>query len=774
MAAEYVRELSNRTGVTHAWRNKPKGGLVVIWLGGRCQARGSHFGREGGRWPDGADYPAVRSTARFSSEAPVLLALVLLLFAWVNVARAGVPESVSPSAVLVPEEPLSGRPGGLADSRSPTRAGYALGEIVVSAARAEQGVFEVPQFVSVIASKEIEDRIPASTPDLFDRLAGVLVQKTNLGGGSVFLRGLTGKHILLLVDGVRLNNSLYRFGPHQYLNTIDPNLIERIEVVRGPMSVLYGSDAMGGTVNLITRKRADFQREKGWNGLLCGKYGSAAAERAGRVQVEANVHRFGALMGATYRGFDDLDGGRGVGVQTPTGYEEVDADAKLNLWAAEGQEFTLATQFSRQFDVPKTSEVTLGGNRKFNYEPQLRSLQYVRYEGKDLVDGRLQSALVNVSYNLQAEGEEVIKSDPDLETRERNGADTLGALVHLRAAKWRLLQLSGGAEFYQDWISSSKQETDRRTGLMKTLKSAFPDGAVYRSAGVYLQDETPLGERATLTLGGRYSHVVTSGVLRDPATGSSNPLFLEADNLAGAAHLRVACTRWLCLVGGVAQGFRAPNMEDFFGKVDFTTEIPNPRLRPERSWNTEVGLKAQHQVFEGNLFGFWSEYEDLIERVEVAVAGKTFLQRQNVTRARLTGIEFDFRLHLPLDLTLQGTCSWMRGTNLTLDQPLRRIPPVSGSLTVRYQPGGRYWVEGYGLFAGLQDRLSPQDRQDRRIPEGGTPGFAVFGLSGGVEVLAGVEAILSVENITDDKYKTHGSGIYGPGTNVMLAGRYRF
>ena len=277
----------------------------------------------------------------------------------------------------------------------------ALPEIIITASGAEQDSFLIPQNVSAVDDREIGRRIPTSMPDLLVRESGVLIQKTNWGGGSPFVRGLTGKHVLLLVDGIRLNNSLTRFGPHQYLNTIDPNQAARIEVVRGPMSVLYGSDAMGGAINVVTRGRDDFDEAAAVGGLVYGKFGSAARERTGRLQVEGNLGRFGFFGGATYKGFDDLRGGRGVDVQVPTAYEEMDADAKFNMRFGQGNEITFATQFVRQFDVPKTSEVTLGGKSKFNYEPQLRSLSYLRYEGRDLAGSWLDLARITLSYQVQ-------------------------------------------------------------------------------------------------------------------------------------------------------------------------------------------------------------------------------------------------------------------------------------------------------------------------------------------------------------------------------------
>lgn len=671
-----------------------------------------------------------------------------------------------------------------ADDRD--RAGETLPPILVTARKAEEDPFVVPHFVSVIPRQEIEERIPWTTPDLLDRSAGVLVQKTNLGGGSIFLRGLTGKHILLLVDGVRMNNSLYRYGPHQYLNTIDPNIIERIEIVRGPMSVLYGSDAMGGTINVITRKPAlPGDRSPSYGGLLSGAYGSAARQRSGRVEFEAGVRTSGILAGATYRGFSDLVGGRGVGVQDPTGYEEADADAKMTLMDSGDHRLWAATQFTRQFDVPKTSEVTLDKKIKYNYEPQLRSLSYIRYEGGRLVGQWPDFVGISLSYQVQEEGEEVIKDDPTLETKERNGARTLGAGVHLRSSLGFLGLLSYGAEFSQDWIASSKTEFNRAAGTSRAVRSAFPDDAVYRSVGVYLQEEVGLLDRITVVAGGRYSYVRTHGTLVDPASGAENALSLETDNISGMGQLRVEIVPWLCGVLSVAQAFRAPNMEDFFGKVDFTEEIPNTDLDPERSLNYEAGLKAAHPWFSADLFYFLSEYRDLITRTEVGFEDTngngaqdqdehSIFQRINVGKARMQGVECDVRIRLPSSFTLFGTYSWMRGTNRITGEPLRRIPPMQGTVGIRYQPNDRYWVEGWALFAARQDRLSPEDLKDKRIPEGGTPGYEVFNLAGGYALRNGLDVTLVLENLGNEKYKTHGSGIYEPGTNVMIGCRYRF
>jgi outer membrane cobalamin receptor len=179
-------------------------------------------------------------------------------------------------------------------------------EMVVTATRVEREVFNTPQAVTVLDDLAVEQANTGTTPDILSGTTGVLIQKTNSGGGSPFIRGLTGKQVLILVDGVRVNNSYYRFGPHQYLNTIDPDLVERIEVVRGPTSVLYGSDALAGVINVITRKRVDFSDARGAEGLVVLHGASADASLAGRLQVEGNFNQLGYIGGISGKRFNSL------------------------------------------------------------------------------------------------------------------------------------------------------------------------------------------------------------------------------------------------------------------------------------------------------------------------------------------------------------------------------------------------------------------------------------------------------------------------------------
>jgi outer membrane receptor protein involved in Fe transport len=398
---------------------------------------------------------------------------------------------------------------------------FILPDIGITATRSERESFEIPHTVTLLDSPQVEQANVTATPDLFDFAEGVYIQKTNLGGGSPFVRGMTGKQVLILVDGVRLNNSFYRFGPHQYLNTIDPNIIERVEVVRGPGSVLYGSDALGGVVNIITKRRKDFLKSTDIDGRIQGQYDSSVEGGSGRLQIEGNICDFGWLGGATGKHYDDLEAGNDLGEQVPSGYDEYDVDLKLNGWLDDHNELILTTQHTRQFDVPKTSEVTLGDKLQFNYEPQLRSLIVGEYRGEDI--GVFDRIMLNVSYNRQKEGEEIVEqSTPTLETREVTDVKTIGATAQLTNQLGRQHHFTYGVDYYRDDYDTKKTEIDQTTGERTALIPGTPDGAEYESLGVYIQDEILVTERIDAVLGVRYSDYETQGSNRRPNLASQD------------------------------------------------------------------------------------------------------------------------------------------------------------------------------------------------------------------------------------------------------------
>jgi len=253
--------------------------------------------------------------------------------------------------------------------------------------------------------------------------------------------------VLSLVDGVRLNNSTFRFGPNQYLATIDPATIERIEVVRGPGSVLYGSDALGGVINIITRKRHDFSQDSAHQAGINLVVGSADKERTIRGDAEGNSDSLGYWLGADHRVYDDLRGGGDVGVQPYTGYDEQHANATFTYQPKKNRRLDFIIQYSRQNEVPRTAKFVYSDERQV-FDPQARTFLSLLWDDafKSLMTDR-----VKVSVNYQLSQETVEREKPIGGTSFKNYDDevaTTSLLLQADKALGNEHLLSYGFEYY--------------------------------------------------------------------------------------------------------------------------------------------------------------------------------------------------------------------------------------------------------------------------------------------------------------------------------------
>jgi len=236
----------------------------------------------------------------------------------------------------------------------------------------------------------------------------------------------------------------------------------------------------------------------------------------------------------------------------------------------------------------------------------------------------------------------------------------------------------------------------------------------------------------------------------------------------------------LNVIGGVAQGFRAPNVDDIavFGKsgsgAGARFEVPSPGLKPEHSMNYEFGLKFRNESMGASLFYYFSDYTDLITpklgsyNGQDSISGTPVYQRYNVGKAEIKGVNFSSYYQLTPSWRLRAEASWTEGNNTSDNEPLTRIPPKRGIVGVTYSHEA-YWVEYYNMFAAYQTRVSAADKKDFRIGPDGTPGYLTYNVRGGYKFSQHINAIVTFENIFNRFYKLHGSGIYSPGSNVILS-----
>lgn len=663
---------------------------------------------------------------------------------------------------------------------------------VVTASRANERAFESPRAITVLHRSELREAQPATTPEALRDQVGMTMQRTNTAGGAPILRGLLGQHVLLLVDGVRMNNAITRYGPNQLLNTVDPLQIQQVEILRGPGSVFYGSDALGGVVNIITRK-PPLNPRRAWDlrGEALGRFDSADRGLLGHVAASGQLRTVALRLGATLKRFDDLSGGRDTGLQRFTGYREGDADLSLAWAISERQMLRLSYATVQQHDAFRTDKSSPQDFRRFS--DQLRDLVTLGYSGDFPDSAVVQRADATLSFHLQRELRERFRLDRDRVEREFDRVASLGGQVALHTALPKNA-LTYGVDLYHDWVGSrAENETIASAEVSELDRGRYVDGSRYLQLGVFISDRvTPL-DKLAVDLGGRFSSVWVEAP-EDPTAPALGALSANNIGGVGSLHGRYLLGSGLNLVAGVSQGFRAPNVDDYsgLGCSGQGYDVPNTDLSAEKSVTAEAGVKLDlGGLLEGGVFYYFTYLHDVIVRrpVDPAALGITVppgqcpgvpvTRRENAQSGRIHGVELDLRLNLGARWSLFTWGAWTHGQVVLAEgeaeEPMGRIPPLSGLAGVRLRvPEVRGFVELGLRWAAPQGRLSESDKSDRRIcPEGsegceGTPGYAVLSLRGAARLADPLTLRLSVENLTNETYRVHGSGVDGAGISAIL------
>ena len=690
---------------------------------------------------------------------------------------------------------------GTAGAEEPAAAAVAeLPEVVVTAMRAETPIAEVPGAIHVVDRDSMQASAPRTTPDALRGLPSVMVQKTGYGQGSPYLRGFTGFRTLMMVDGIRLNNSAFRDGPNQYWNTVDPWSVARYEAVMGPASVLYGSDAVGGAVNALTLAPPEWAGEPTYERTLAARVATADESLQTRAGVRARVtERLGLAAGFTWKKFNDVRGGEDVGRQRHTGYDESDFDLRADYALNERATLTLAHQQVAQDDAWRTHSTFYGidweglkaGDDQMRAYDQDRALTYARLAAADL-DGFVSACNLTLSRQAQEEDLHRLRGDG---RRDETGFDvvTWGAALELQSESdfghWTY-----GADYYRDEVDSYGRHYKADGKLNKTdPQGPVADDAAYDLVGAYLQDTVPLfGGALELTPGVRYTYAqLDADRVLDPVSGETTARADDWDTVVGSlrALAPLGAARRHAVYAGVSQGFRAPNLSDLT-RLDAarSTEIETPvdDLDPERFVSAEAGARYDDGRRSAEIAGYYTWIKDLIVRTPT---GEVVDELQEVTKKNagegyVAGVELTLGWQVTEDWHVRLMGSWMDGEAdayptsdpVAARDYVSRLMPLTGQAAVRWQPAGEaYWLEAVVDAAEKADRLSADDERDtQRIPPGGTPGYAVLTLRGGTTVLEGLDLTLALENVADEDYRIHGSGVNEPGRNLVLQAEWTF
>ena len=664
----------------------------------------------------------------------------------------------------------------------PQRKERELGAIQVTATRRPESTLDVPIATTVVTQDEIRARGGQTVMDALHGETGTFVQQTTPGQGVVIVRGLKGSEVLQLVDGFRLNNAIFRNAPNQYVALVDAQMLGRIEVVRGPMSTLYGSDAMGGVVHLISEEPSVEDADWSGGGSVRFQYGSADRSTLTRAEGKAGREQLVFSGGVTYQDVNDLRVGGGDELPY-TSYSARGGNARVRAQLGDGHELSFQLQSMEQPRTPRFDELVPGFGQAtptsstFYFEPQVRDFAQLRWRGSN------PNALWD---SAEAQfGRQEIRDDRRSrdfgsvnEDRERNTDTTDGFVFQAGKAIGDAHYLGWGGEYYEDEVESSRIRRNIDTGATSVRAPRFPDGSTQSQWGLFLTDDWRFGGRHDLNVGVRYSHFEASL----PASGGIAGVDTDADDVTGNLSYAFALTDTVRLVTNLGRGFRAPNVFDlgtFGSRPGNRFNIPNPELEPETVNSIDLGLKVGGERLAGELFVFDARYQDKITSVltgDVTEAGQLVVQSRNATELDLWGVEAGARGHWRDDVSWYATATYTRGDE-TLDgvkDPADRVPPLFGKLGAVWDWRDDWAFEGYVLYATRQDRLSPRDLVDPRINPDGTAGWVTWNARAAWQATEDFELALRIENIGDKRYREHGTGLDEPGFNAIVTAELRF
>ncbi|MBD0256221.1 MAG: TonB-dependent receptor [Cytophagales bacterium] len=707
---------------------------------------------------------------------------------------------------------------------------YSLDEVVVSASKFAEKRTDVAQQTQVLGSSALTFMNQPTAAEVLQQSGYVAVQKSQQGGGSPVLRGFEANKVLLVVDGVRMNNAIYRGGHLQNVITLDNAIFEKAEILFGPGSVVYGSDALGGVVHFYTKDPvlADSTLKGTAAGNAFVRYASANGEKTGHVDVQVASRKIGFLTSFTLSDFGDLrQGGRrppamgALGlrnfyvtrldgrdtvranpdpdVQTPSGYRQYDFLQKV-LFRPNGHlSHTLNFQYSTSSDVPRYDRLTdPGGNAPFRsaewyYGPQKRLFASYTlnlrsdlpfYDQARLIAGyqRLEESRINRNFgrpdrNHRIEQVDVFTFTFDLNKQLRDHA------------------LRYGAEWNNNRVNSRAFAEDIATGARAPLDTRYPDGGSrMQTLAAYLTDTWTLNDRWILTGGIRYSHVTLGARFREKAFFPFP--FDEVTGRNGALTGNVGLVfqpgrDWrFALVG--SSGFRAPNVDDLskvFESRPGNLIVPNPGLRPEYLYNAELSLgKAIAQRVHLEATGYYALYHNAITvqpfrlngQDQVLYNGELSRVTANVNarRAYTTGFSLGLSADIAESLSLTSTLNYTYGRIRTdsTAYPLDHIPPLYGktALSVKLRRfGGEFFVL-YNGWKRLKDYYRNGEDNEQYATAAGMPAWYTLNCRASLQVNAFLALQAAVENALDRNYRVFASGISAPGRNVVVTIRGKF
>ncbi|MBK6754006.1 MAG: TonB-dependent receptor [Flavobacteriales bacterium] len=707
---------------------------------------------------------------------------------------------------------------------------FQMPEMVVSANRWEQDGTRVPDRITVMRAADVAFHNPGTSADLLQQSGEVFVQKTQQAGGSPMLRGFAANRVLIVVDGVRMNNAIYRAGNLQNVINVDVHAVEHAEVVYGPGAMTYGSDAIGGVMD-FRLLRPGFSADSGLlvRGTSYLRSASAANELAGHVDLGIGSRKFAFVGSASLTGYGDLRMGsdglddylRPWYVRTFNGVDSqvVNVDPKLQMGTAfenyaymaklayrpiHGLEVGLNGYYTTTSDHPRyDAMITARGDGSarwavWNYGPQ--AWRMISGEVSHIAKrGPWTKAHLVIASQRYDESRTQRGFRQTEITLQKEQVDGLWLNLDLQKFLGKRVQLLYGAEAIHNLVGSHAAQHETVDDAYQNINARYPDGSTWWTGSVYVGAMADLTQRLTLSAGARYSRsgleaTFDTTLFPYPTTHTSLNNGALTGNMGAAWR---PGTAWKLAID-LSTGFRSPNIDDVgkvFSNEPGTVIVPNPDLGPEYAYSAELSVEKtilDRVKLSGSLFYILVDdvmvrrpydlngadsifYEGSLSRVDAI---------QNVAQARVWGGTFSMEAILFAGFSAEVRYTGQSGSEDAEDGvsvvPLRHSPPSFGRIGLRWAHGR---VDLRALFSFSDgfttEELAPteKDKPIYALDAAGDPfcpPWQVLDVKGSIRVTPAVLLSVGVENVLDARYRTYSSGMTSPGRNFIVALRATF
>lgn len=701
-----------------------------------------------------------------------------------------------------------------------------LEEVVFSANRWEQNLREVPMKIHKINPSVVKFQNPQTAADLLEISNQVYVQKSQLGGGSPIIRGFATNRVLIVVDGIRMNNAIFRSGNVQNVISLDPNAIAATEVIFGPGAVMYGSDAIGGVMDFHTLTPSygnDNKLHFGGNAMT--RFSSANNEKTAHVDFNIGLKKWSFLTSVTRTLYDDLrmgsDGpdeylrpeyvvrtnGNDIVVsnndpelQVSTGYDQWNAMQKIAFRPNDNTEITYGFHYSATSNYPRYDRLILKedddtfSNAEWYYVPQkwmMHSLKLSSEKATSLYD-RIR---LTGGYQQFEEGRHNRGFGSSRRTDRTEKVSAFSTNLDLEKKLSNKIDLFYGAEFVTNEVKSVASRTDINTGVVTPTSTRYPDGADWRSVAAYVNAKFTPSSQWTLNASGRYTSVFTRAQF-------DNTFFdfqfskTEVTNgaLSGSLGAAFNPNNTLKVYANLSTGFRAPNVDDI-GKV-FDSEpgnvvVPNPTLKPEFAYSGEVGFVTSVEYLKVDFSWYYTLLDNAIARGPSTFNGvdsidydgtrSRVLSLQNISKVWVTGIQASIEVKLnPIKILSSINIQNGRETDPEAgrDVPPTHVVPAFGSTHLMYQHK-KFMADLYSNYNGgvsfsdmplserADDHLYAKDKDGNPY----APSWWTLNLKAAYHFNNHLSLSGGVENIFDKRYRPYSSGISAPGHNFIISVR---